>query len=90
MLATDSTKLLSSLHTMIAQVRDDAGALEILMDLLKKAGESTHVNEVIELLAHASVKGGNLERGARCTGCWPRTSRKTRSTCRTTSRWTIA
>ncbi len=62
MLATDSAKLLSNLHTMIAQVRDDAGALEILMDLLKKAGESTHVNEVVELLAHASVKGGNLER----------------------------
>jgi len=62
MLATDSTKLLSNLHTMIAQVRDDAGALEILMDLLKKAGESTHLNEVIELLAHASVKAGNLER----------------------------
>ena len=68
MLATDSTKLLSNLHTMIAQVRDDAGALEILMDLLKKAGESTHVNEVIELLAHASVKGGNLERARELYG----------------------
>ena len=65
MLATDSAKLLANLHSMITQVRDDAGALEILMELLKKAGESTHVNEVIELLAHASVKSGNLERGAR-------------------------
>ena len=68
MLATDSAKLLSNLHTMIAQVRDDAGALEILMDLLKKAGESTHVNEVIELLAHASVKGGHLERARELYG----------------------
>src|SRR5208282_1078885 len=30
--------------------------------LLNKAGESTHVNEVTELLAHASVEDGNLAR----------------------------
>ena len=68
MLATDSTKLLGNLHTLIAQVRDDAGALETLMGLLKKAGESTHVNEVVELLAHASVKSGNLERARELYG----------------------
>ena len=62
LLATDSTKLLASLHSMITHVRDDAGALEQLLLLLKKAGESTHVNEVAELLAHASVKNGNLAR----------------------------
>jgi len=62
LLATDSSKLLGSLHTMIAQVRDDAGALDLLLLLLNKAGESTHVNEVTELLAHASVKNGDLAR----------------------------
>ena len=62
LLATDSTKLLGSLHTMISHVRDDAGALDALLLLLNKAGESTHVNEVTELLAHASVKDGNLAR----------------------------
>ena len=62
LLATDSAKMLASLHTMIAQVRDDSGALDALLVLLNKAGESTHVNEVTELLAHASVKDGNLER----------------------------
>jgi tetratricopeptide (TPR) repeat protein len=62
LLAADSSKLLSSLHTMIAQVRDDAGALDQLLLLLNKAGESTHVNEVTELLAHASVKNGDLAR----------------------------
>jgi tetratricopeptide (TPR) repeat protein len=62
LLATDSTKLLSSLHTMITHVRDDAGALDALLLLLNKAGENTHVNEVTELLAHASVKDGNLAR----------------------------
>src|SRR5208283_1183648 len=55
-------KLLGSLHTMIAHVRDDSGALDALMQLLNKAGESTHINEVTELLAHASVKDGNLSR----------------------------
>ncbi len=62
LLATDSTKLLASLHAMISRVRDDSGALEALLRLLNKAGESTHVNEVTELLAHASVKDGNLAR----------------------------
>jgi tetratricopeptide (TPR) repeat protein len=62
LLATDSTKLLGSLHTMITHVRDDAGALDTVLLLLNKAGESTHVNEVTELLAHASVKDGNLAR----------------------------
>ena len=62
LLATDSTKLLSSLHAMISRVRDDSGALEELLQLLNKAGESTHINEVSELLAHASVKNGDLAR----------------------------
>jgi tetratricopeptide (TPR) repeat protein len=62
LLATDSTKLLASLHAMIARVRDDSGALEALLHLLNKAGESTHINEVSELLAHASVKNGDLAR----------------------------
>jgi tetratricopeptide (TPR) repeat protein len=62
LLATDSTKLLASLHPMISRVRDDSGALEALLHLLNKAGESTHVNEVTELLAHASVKDGDLAR----------------------------
>jgi tetratricopeptide (TPR) repeat protein len=62
LLATDSNKLLSSLHTMITHVRNDSGALDTLLLLLNKAGESTHVNEVTELLAHASVQDGNLAR----------------------------
>jgi tetratricopeptide (TPR) repeat protein len=62
LLAMDSTKLLGSLHSMISHVRDDAGALDSLLVLLNKAGDSSHVNEVSELLAHASVKDGNLAR----------------------------
>jgi tetratricopeptide (TPR) repeat protein len=62
LLATDSSKLLAMLHAMIAKVRDDSVALEALLRLLNKAGESTHVNEVTELLAHALVEDGNLGR----------------------------
>ncbi|MGB9204282.1 MAG: tetratricopeptide repeat protein, partial [Terriglobales bacterium] len=51
LLASDSAKLLASLHAMISRVRDDSGALEALLHLLNKAGESTNVNEVTELLA---------------------------------------
>jgi pilus assembly protein FimV len=62
MLAADSAKLLASLHTMIGHVRDDASALDLLLQLLNKSGESTHIGEVTELLAHASVKNGDLPR----------------------------
>ncbi|HEX9111850.1 MAG TPA: tetratricopeptide repeat protein, partial [Terriglobales bacterium] len=62
LLAANSTKLLASLHAMIGHVRDDSGALDTLLQLLNKAGESTHVAEVTELLAHASVKNGNYAR----------------------------
>ncbi len=60
LLATDSAKLLASLHAMISHVRDDSAALETLLQLLNKAGESTHIAEVTELLAHACVKYGDL------------------------------
>ena len=47
---------------MISHVRDDVGSLDALLRLLNKAGESTHVGEVTELLAHASVKNGDFLR----------------------------
>jgi len=62
LLAADSTKLLAHLHAMIGHVRDDSEALDTLLQLLNKAGENTHVTEVVELLAHASVKDGNYAR----------------------------
>jgi tetratricopeptide (TPR) repeat protein len=62
LLAADPTRLLGNLHVLIAHVQGDAGALEKLLALLEKSGESTHVNEAAELLAHACVKKGNLKR----------------------------
>ncbi len=60
LLSTDSPKLLTNLYGLIGHLKDNSGALEKLLELLKKSGDSTHVNEVAELLAHASVRGGNL------------------------------
>jgi tetratricopeptide (TPR) repeat protein len=62
LLATDSAKLLAMLHAIIGHVREDAGSLETLLELLNKAGESTHIAEVTELLAHACVRDGDLAR----------------------------
>ena len=62
LLAENSDKVLECLHTIIGHVRDNPDSLQKLLDLFHKAGENTHVSEVIELLAHASVQAGDLPR----------------------------
>jgi tetratricopeptide (TPR) repeat protein len=60
LLAENSDKVLDSLHTIIGHVRENPDSLQKLLDLFHKAGENTHVGEVTELLAHASVQSGDL------------------------------
>ncbi len=60
LLAENSDKVLKSLHTIIGHVRDNPDSLQKLLDLFNKAGENTHITEVLELLAHASVQSGEL------------------------------
>jgi len=62
MLAEDSDRVIKNLHAIIGHVRDNPASLEKLIVLFQKAGESTHINEVTELLAHASVQSGDLPR----------------------------
>jgi tetratricopeptide (TPR) repeat protein len=62
LLAEDSDKVLKNLHSIIGHVRDNPASLEKLLDLFQKAGESTHITEVTELLAHASVQSGDMPR----------------------------
>src|SRR5271157_3773959 len=62
LLAEDSDKVLKNLHSIIGHVRDNSAWLEKLLNLFQKAGETTHISEVIELLAHASVQAGDLPR----------------------------
>ncbi len=62
LLAENSDKVLDSLHAIIGHVRDNPDSLQKLLDLFHKAGDTTHVSEVMELLAHASVQSGDLVR----------------------------
>ena len=62
LLAEDSDKILKNLHSVIGHVRDNPASLEKLLDLFQKAGDTTHITEVLELLAHASVQAGDLTR----------------------------
>src|SRR5579863_6570183 len=62
LLAENSDKVLEHLHAIIGHVRDNPDSLQKLLDLFNKAGENTHIGEVLELLAHASVQSGDLPR----------------------------
>jgi tetratricopeptide (TPR) repeat protein len=62
LLAEDSSKVLKNLHAIIGHVRENPASLDKLLTLFQKAGENTHITEVIELLAHASVQSGDLVR----------------------------
>ena len=62
LLAENSSKMLESLHAIIGHVRDNPDSLQKLLDLFNKAGDTSHVSEVMELLAHASVQSGDLTR----------------------------
>jgi pilus assembly protein FimV len=50
-----------TLYPIINRIRDNAPALLIMMRILQKAGESSHVTEVMELLAHAYVQVGRFD-----------------------------
>jgi pilus assembly protein FimV len=60
LLAENSGKTLTHLHSIIGHVRDNPASLEKLLALFNKAGETSHLTEVTELLAHASVQSGEL------------------------------
>ena len=62
LLSANAAKVLESLHSIIGHVRENPASLEKLLALFLKAGDNTHVTEVYELLAHASVQSGNLPR----------------------------
>jgi tetratricopeptide (TPR) repeat protein len=55
-------KLLENLRSMIGHVKDDPQALEIVLGLFGKSGETAHRTEIYELLAHANVQSGDLDK----------------------------
>src|SRR5438477_4938918 len=62
LVSTGSGKVLDTLHSLIGHVRESGPALEAVLELSQKAGDSTHLTELYELLAHASVHSGDLEK----------------------------
>src|SRR5215469_5938669 len=55
-------KLIEALRPIISQVQDDPQALETVLALYQKAGENAQLTEIYELLAHAYVQGGDLDK----------------------------
>ncbi len=60
LLATGAPQVLENLRSIIGHVRDNPDSLETLLALLQKAGDTSNQNEIMELLAHASVQSGEL------------------------------
>jgi len=62
LLSSDPTRILDSLHSIISHVRESVTSLETILALFTKAGDTSHTTEVYELLAHAYVQSGDLEK----------------------------
>src|SRR5215469_13801414 len=62
LLRNDPAKFSESLRAIIGHVQDDTHALEVVLALFQKSGENTHLSEIYELLAHAYVQSGELEK----------------------------
>ena len=62
LLAGDSAEVILALQPLIGQLKDQPAALETLRSIFEKAGASSSVPEINELLAHAYVQAGELEK----------------------------
>jgi pilus assembly protein FimV len=62
LLAADSAKILENLHSLIGPVSENPAALEMVLELLNKTADTSHLTEIYELLAHAYVQSGELEK----------------------------
>jgi tetratricopeptide (TPR) repeat protein len=60
LLSGQNESVISALQGCIARVKDNPAALEQLSGLLERAGHTTNLAEIKELLAHASVQSGDL------------------------------
>lgn len=61
-MAQDKEDVLAHLHGAVSRVRNDPDALRTLYTLFQRAGETSMLAEVLELLAHAAVQNNQLER----------------------------
>ena len=64
LLASDRDGLISSLQSAVGKVKESPSALESVLKLFRKAEATTYINEVLELLAHAYVQAGKLQKAS--------------------------
>src|SRR6185503_4056762 len=62
LLKNDGAKLTEFLRSIVGYVKDDTQALESVLALYQKTGDTTHLTEIYELLAHAYVQSNELEK----------------------------
>ena len=62
LLNNDGAKLTEFLRSIVGYVKDDTQALESVLALYQKTGDTTHLTEIYELLAHAYVQSNELEK----------------------------
>ncbi|MFI5089414.1 MAG: tetratricopeptide repeat protein [Terriglobales bacterium] len=62
LLANDRDGLLAKVTSAPAHLSSNPAALELVLKLCRRAGDPIHLNEVMELLAHALVQAGELVR----------------------------
>ncbi len=55
-LASGPAVLNETLYPVINRIRDNVPALTLMMNIMQKAGDSSHITEVMELLAHSYVQ----------------------------------
>jgi tetratricopeptide (TPR) repeat protein len=61
-LAAQGQALVKNLSAMVIRVKDSSKALISLKNLFQKAGDTSHDGEITELLAHAYVEEGDLNK----------------------------
>jgi tetratricopeptide (TPR) repeat protein len=61
-LAQDKEDVIAHLHGSVSRVRDNPEALQTVYRLFQRAGETSMIAEVLELLTHACVQNGQFER----------------------------
>ena len=62
LLADDRDSVLAKVSSAPAHLSSNPAALELVLKLFRKAGDTAHLAEVMELLAHALVQAGELVR----------------------------
>jgi tetratricopeptide (TPR) repeat protein len=62
LLRKEPSRILERLRPIITHVQDDPEGLESVLSLFEKSGENTQLTETYELLAHAYVQAGDLEK----------------------------